>query len=134
MSVFRKSRIISILTTAFFQLASYWCISEFLQTQLNKLFKSDFYVIIIGALLIVAPIFVYIKCNLFFYGDNAKKSIINIIFTSIIFIIIIAVCYFGFLPYDDDFAFLGLTIHTLYIIILSAIFIIFYRGNLDKNK
>lgn len=134
MSAFRKSIIVSVVTTAFLQFASYWFVFEFLQTILNKLFRSDFYVILIGALLIFAPIFVYIICNSFFCGDNAKHSILNIIFTDIVFLIVLVVCYLTYLPYDDDFAFLGLTIHTAYIILISITFIIFYSRDLNKNE
>ena len=134
MSAFRKSRIVSVVTTAFLQFASYWFIYEFLQTMLNKLFRSDFYVILIGALLIFAPVLVFIICNSFFCGDNAKNCILNIVFTDIIFLIVLVACYLTYLPYDDDFAFLGLTIHTAYIIVISIIFIISYSSDLKKNE
>ncbi len=53
--------IITSFTTFLLHIISFFFIYNFLQTTLNKMFRSDFYVIIIFVLLAVAPIVVFLS-------------------------------------------------------------------------
>lgn len=112
--------IITSFTTFLLHIISFFFIYNFLQTTLNKMFRSDFYVIIIFVLLAVAPIVVFYLSNRIFYKKSGSKNIIKSIVCTDIYLLIFGVLYcYVFLENDTDFICFALWINIFWVLMVS---------------
>lgn len=122
-------RFLSAITICTLQIVSYLFVNDFLQTVLNKFFRSDFYVLIVLFLLIITPAFIYLFCNSIFCSKkdyNGKTT--NVLFTILLFIICNIVYYMFLLKKDDNFWGVGFSLYTCWVIVVSVILIVYYNS------
>lgn len=124
-------RFISVLTILICQLLSYGFVNLFLQTMLNKLFRSDLYVLIILLLDIIFPVIVFMTLNHLFCKKKHDEGIKNIILTNVLMLITNVLC--SCIVVDEDFFVLGLWMYSFLLIIISVGLVIYYSSKCQSE-